>query len=723
MAIIRVKNEASYTFKAGAYGGDKLKVVAFSGSEGISELFRFSVELASTDAGVDFEKILGAAALLTIQGDKEKRSLHGMVNRFEQSGKKGKWTFYRAGMVPAIWWLSQTAACRVFQNLPVPDILKKVFADKGIPADQVRFSLKGTYPSRDYCVQYRESDLAFVTRLMEEVGLFYFFEHTAEKHVLVIGDDPVVHVGISGGEKVSYRAPGTAGVSDQEHVSEFQWRQEIRTGAAELRDYDFKKPNLHLAQDAKAKKKTDGEDKLEFYDFPGKYVLPAEGGDLVKVRLEALRATRQLGSGRSDCRRLLPGYRFTLEQFDRSELNREYLLTRVSQSGSQPQVLGGDAPKDDRPLYENAFECIPSDTPFRPARSVPRPSIRGSQTAVVVGPKGEEIYTDEHGRIKVQFHWDREGKKDEKSSCWVRVKQAWAGAGWGMVFLPRIGHEVLVEFLEGDPDQPVVVGSLYNGENVPPYPLPAEKTKSTIKSNSSTGGEGSNEIRFEDAKGSEEIYLHGQKDWTIAIENDKNQQIGHDETLTVGNDRSKKVEKNQTEEIGENKTITVGKDHTETISGGATIDIAKNETVSVGENQDLTVGKNQTVSVGENQTISAGKNLSETVGENADVSIGKNLSLNVSKSSTSQIGENFTGNVSKKASVEVGEDTGLTVGKKLNVQATDAISITSDKEIVLKAGDASITLKKNGDIIVKGNKISVKADGDIVMKGSKITQN
>lgn len=711
MAIIRAKSEADYTFKAGSYTGNKLKVVRFHGTEGISELFHFSLELASTDGEVDFDKILGEPALLTLHGPKGKRFIQGVVNQFEQTGKEGSWTHYRAGVVPMAWILSQRVTCRIFQNQAVPDIFKAVLTEAGIVSDQFRFSLKKSYSPREYCVQYRETDLAFITRLMEQYGLFYFFEHTAEKHVMVIGDDSVVHVPIVEPAKVIYRAPGTTGVSDQEHLSGFRYQQAIRTGAARLRDFDFKKPRLNLEQEAKAK----GDGKLEAYDYPGEYAVPDEGGALAKVRLEELQSTRQIGSGQSDCRRFLPGYRFTLAGYDRSDFNREYLLIRVSQSGSQPQVLGPEAAGAGDASYENQFECIPSDTPFRPPRITPRPVIPGSQTAIVVGPSGEEIYTDEHGQVKVQFHWDRKGAQNEKSSCWVRVKQAWAGAGWGTLFLPRIGHEVVVEFLEGDPDRPMITGSVYNGDNKPPYPLPAEKTKSTIKSNSSKGGEGSNEIRFEDAKGSEEVYLHGQKDWTILIENDKNQNIGHDETLEVGNDRTKKVVKNQSEEIGENKTITVGKNHTESITENASISVGKDETIDV--------GKNQTLSVGENQTITVGKNLSESVTENADVSIGKNLSVTVSKNSSSEVTENFTGNVGKKATVQVGDNTGLTVDKKLNVQATDAISITSDKEIVLKAGDASITLKKNGDIIIKGNKINVKGDGDIVMKGSKITQN
>lgn len=709
MAVIRAKNETDYALKIDGQAADLLKVVRFSGSEAISELFHFSVDLASKNPGIHFDAVLGKRAALTLRGPGGKRIVHGLVHSFEQTGNIGAWACYRAGIVPTVWPLSRLADCRIFQNLRIPDIIKKVLSDRGISSDQFRFSLKKSYNPRDYCVQYRESDLSFITRLMEQYGLFYFFEHTAEKDVLVIGDDTVAHVAVEGKDALLYSAGGSP---EEETVTEFRFNQGIRSGAVSLRDYDFKKPGLKLEQNAKA----EGDGKLEVYDYPGEYVVPDEGKALAKVRLEAFQATRQVGSGQSDCRRFIPGFLFKLDRHPRASFNQGYLLIRLSQSGSQPQVLGADTGgKGEELAYQNDFDCIPSGVPYRPPQMTPRPSIQSVQTAVVVGPAGEEIYTDAHGRVKVQFHWDRQGKNDEKSSFWLRVAQIWAGPGWGSMFIPRIGQEVVVSFLEGDPDQPIIIGAVYNGTNVPPYSLPGEKTKSTIKTNSSTGGGGSNEIRFEDAAGSEEIYIHGQKDWTIAIENDKNQKIGHDETLEVGNDRSKKVVKNQIEDVGENKTITVGKNHTETIGENATISVGKDETIDI--------GKNQSVSVGENQTITVGKNLSESVSENATVSIGKNLTLTVSKNSSSDITENFSGNVGKKAGLVVGDDAGVDVGKKLTVEAGDSISITSDKEIVLKAGNASITLKKNGDITIKGNKINIKGDGDVVIKGSKIAQN
>jgi type VI secretion system secreted protein VgrG len=697
--IIRTKSESDDTIKIGSLPTDKLKLVSFSASEGVSELFSVSVDLASRDGQIDFDAIIGQPALLTIHGPKGKRYLHGMVSLLEMDEKNGPWAQYRAQIVPTIRLLSYRYNCRIFQSKSIPDIIKQVLLDGDIPSDQFRFSLKKDYKPRDYCVQYRESDLAFITRLMEQYGLFYFFEHSADNHKLVIGDSSDVHLVIADPPKIIYHAPGGTGVADQEHVYDYNYQQEIRSDGVCLRDFDFKKPKLNLTQET-------GEKKREVYDYPGEYVEPSEGGALAKVRLEDLQATRRVGLGQSDCRRLIPGFRFTLDEHSRSDFNREYLLLKVSQSGSQPQVLGAEAGGGET-SYQNQFECIPSDVPFRSPRNTGKPIVQGPQTAIVVGPGGEEIYTDEYGRVKVQFHWDREGKQDEKSSCWIRVSQVWAGANWGAMYIPRIGQEVLVSFLEGDPDQPIITGRVYNGEQMPPYDLPAEKTKSTIKSDSSLGGGGSNEFRFEDKKGDEEIYLHGQKDWTILIENDKNQKVGHDETLDVGNDRTKNVVKNQSETIGENKTISVGKNHTESIGENASIDVGKDETISI--------GKNQTISIGENMTLTVGKNRSESIGNNEDLSVGKNQSIS--------IGENLSAQVGKKGTLQIGDDLGVTVDKKLNIQAADQINILSDKQIVLKTGDASITLKKNGDITIKGKKINVNASGDLVMKGSKITQN
>jgi len=529
--------------------------------------------------------------------------------------------------------------------------------------------------------------------------------------------------------------------------------QEVRSGAVELSDFDFKKPSLNLKSTARA----DTDTSLEVYDYPGEYKTQEEGKTLSKVRLEALRTTQKMGLGHSICNRLIPGFRFTMKRHPRSEFNQEYLIIKLIHSGTQLQAMEEESPAtgEEGLSYENKFHCIPFKTPYRPPRVTDRPFVHGTQTAIVVGPSGEEIYTDEHGRVKVQFHWDREGKKDEKSSCWIRVSQNWAGKRWGAMFIPRIGQEVIVDFIEGDPDQPIITGRVYNGENPVPYSLPADKTKSTIKSDSSLGGGGSNELRFEDAAGSEEIYLHGQKDWTIAIDNDKNQTVGNDETLDVGNDRTKSVGADQSETIGANKTIKVGTDHSETIGANKTLNVGSNHTESIGANMSVTVGSNNTITIGSNKTetisiacaesigaakalsiggayqVSVGAAMNETVGGAKAEEIGAAKIVAVGAVSSENVGSNKSVNAGGNISESAGKDVSIKSGKKMALSAGDDFGISGGKkgvieikdQLTIKCGSASITLKKNGDISIKGKTINVKGSGNIILKGKKILGN
>lgn len=714
MPIVDTQTEAPHLFKAGAYPAEKLRIIRFEGSEGLSEVFRFSLDLASSDQKVEFDQVVGQPALLTARGTQGIRHLHGLVSLFEHMGKEGKWALYRAEVVPAVWKLSLRASCRIFQDKTIPDIIKQVLLEGGLTANQFRFALNmGRYKARTYCVQYGETDLNFISRLMEQYGIWYYFEHSETNHVLVMGDDPSAYAMPSGASSILYHAPATAGVPGVEHISDFRYHRQIRCGAVKLKDFDFEKPRLNITGDAQARSDT----KLEEYDYLGECRDGSERAPLAKVRLEEAQAIRQLGSGRSDCCRLIPGYRFTLEQCHRSDLNREYLTVKATHKGKQPQVLGAETAANvpNEPSYQNEFECIPSDVPFRPACMTPRPRIEGPQTAIVVGPAGEEIYTDKHGRVKVQFHWDREGARDEKSSCWVRVAQLWAGASWGAMFIPRIGQEVLVEFLEGDPDQPIITGRVYNGDNMPPYPLPSEKTKSTIKSNSSAGGGGSNEIRFEDGKGSEEIYLHGQKDWTIAIKNDKNQTVGHDESLAVTNNRTKTVGVDQSETVGANKSVKVGANHTESIGGAEAITVGMASAHTTVLARALTVGGAYQVSVGAamNETVGGAK--AEEIGGAKTVVVGALSSENVAKNKSVDVGDSITESAGKNIGVTAGDNVTISAGKNMVLDAGDQLTI--------KTGSASITMKSNGDIVIKGGKITINASGDLALKGSQITQN
>lgn len=702
-------NIENFTFAVSGAKAD-FKLAKIEGVEGVSFPFEYKLEVVSEDADIDFAQIISKAGVVKFisESDNVERFIHSMIVDFALIDQGKRLTTYAATLRPRLWTLTQMADCRIFQATKTPDIIKKILDDAKIPSDQYKIDCKETYQPRDYCVQYRETDLNFISRLMEEEGIFYFFEHSADKHMLVIADKSAAHKDIAKPAKLIYQKPSGAVAAD-DTVYPFSYAEGVRTGSVVLNDYLFRKPTLNLRSKQDFKQNTE----LEIYDYPGRYPVTDKGDDasdtgsrLAKVRMEAAQVSRAYGKGGSDCMRFTAGSLFSLDKHGRGALNQSYLLTYVSLRAEQPSVYEEGAGEKGS-SFHNDFVCIPSTVAYRPGRYTEKPTIPGAQTAIVTGPGGEEIYTDEFGRVKVQFHWDREGKSDEKSSCWMRVSQLWAGAGWGAMFIPRIGHEVIVEFIDGDPDRPIITGRVYHGTNLPPYKLPDEKTKSTIKSDSSKGGGGFNELRFEDKKDSEEVFLHGQKDWTIQILNDKNQDIGHDETLHVGNDRTKNVDKNQTETIGENKTISVGKNHSESIGANASITVGKDATVDVTDNATLTIGKDCTTSIGKNAT--------ESIGENADVSIGKNLTMTIGNNMQGSIGKNLSLDIKEKAQIAVGKDT----------------IVSSSESMTFKCGSASISMKKDGTITIDGKditlkasgKINIKASSDVTIKGSKITQN
>ncbi len=690
MALVQLAREADFEFKAGDLAEDQVRVAGFKGVEGVSEPFRFDLELVSTDSGIEFDQVVGKSGLLTIGGLGAERFVHGVISRFEQRKQGKRFTTYQAQLVPSIARLALRAKSRIHQKQTVEEIVGQVLQDAGLPSDRFKFSLKGALPKREYCVQYRETDLAFISRLLEEEGIFYYFEHSKEGHVLVLVDDVGTTETISGEAKLPYHSL-TGKVAKEEHIFSFRLSQKVRSGATRLRDFDFITPSKSLESD----KKADIEDEWEVYDYPGRYANPDNKGKdeeqakrLVQMRLEEIRSDRLEARGESICRRLVAGYRVEMEGHPRPDdklpkFNGEYLLLRVRHEASQPQAREEEARGEDF-QYSNSFECVPADTAYRPPRVTPGPVLRGVQTAIVVGPSGEEIYTDEHGRVKVQFHWDREGKKDANSSCWIRVSQGWAGPGWGAMFIPRIGQEVIVDFEEGDPDRPIITGRVYHGTNKPPYELPKDKTKSTVKSNSSPGSGGSNEIRFEDKKGSEEVYVHAEKDENIVVGNDKSENVGHDETITIGNNRTESVGVNETLSVGQNRSRQVGQNETVTVAVARTHTVGANEAITVGAAQEVTVGAARALTVGASQATTIGSSHSVKVGENESVQVGKNKTL------------------------EAGD------------------------QIVSKTGQASISMKKDGKIEISGQdvtfktaagKIHINAGGIITIKGSMVKIN
>jgi type VI secretion system secreted protein VgrG len=530
---------------------DELLLEELSGQEDLSGLFQFTLSLLSNNPSIPFTAIVGKPATIHIlHADGEQRHINGVISHFSQGSMEAGFIRYYTTLVPWLWNLTRTADCRIFHNKMVPDIIRQIFQDLGFSDFKMR--LMGSYQPRTYCVQYRETDFHFVSRLMEEEGIFYFFEHSAKQHILVLGDSPSVYQPCPGQAKASYSPIGGPQCSDS--VTGWLWEQEVRPAKYALSDFNFETPATDLAVQVSTVVTAGKNEKLELYDYPGRYLKRSEGERYVKLHMEEQEAPHTQIRGTSDCRAFVPGYVFQLTDHYRDDFNRSYLLTSVRHE-AQSNILGGGYESS----YANTFTCIPKEVSFRPARVTPKPVVQGAQTAIVVGPKGEEIWTDKYGRVKVQFHWDREGQRDEHSSCWIRVSQNWAGKRWGAMFMPRIGQEVIVDFLEGDPDRPVIIGRVYNADEPPPYELPREQTKSTIKSNSSKEGRGFNELRFEDAKGKEQVFVHAERDMDVRVKNDCREWVGHDRHLIVKGNQLESIEADKHSHVhGNHLEKTVG---------------------------------------------------------------------------------------------------------------------------------------------------------------------
>ena len=500
-------------------GEDVLLLRAFHGKEAISQLFSFELELLSQDDSISFDSLVGQPVDIRVQlADGTPRFWNGFVSRFSQSGRDQNLCVYQATVVPWLWFLTLKTDCRIFQKKKVPDIIQQIFTELGFTDFSPK--LYGDFAEREYCVQYRESDFTFVARLMEEEGIFFFFEHEEGKHTLVLANDPSANQPCPNQPQARYEL-SVGGWQDDDVILRWRSEQELRSGAFSYTDYNFETPTTSLFATV------NGQGKYEIYDYPGEYKKRSDGDHLVRIRLEEEDTPHIVSRGEGDCRAFTTGYRFELKDHYRKDHNQEYLLTSIEHKGSQAAdfTSGGSAFGWRESAYRNAFLCIPYSTPFRPPRITPRPVVKGCQPAIVVGPSGEEIFTDKYGRVKVQFYWDRKGKNDENSSCWIRVSHPWAGKAWGAIHIPRIGQEVVVDFLEGDPDQPIIIGRVYNAAQMPPFDLPGKAVISGVKSNSTKGGGGFNEISLDDTKGKELVHIHGQYDMTTVVE--------HDESTTI----------------------------------------------------------------------------------------------------------------------------------------------------------------------------------------------
>ena len=573
-----------------------LQVLAFTGREMLNKPYRFDIELISQNATLDLDALINQTAYLAF--GPSGKGVHGVVYAITQGDSGKRLTRYRISLRPQLAYLAHRYNQRIFQHLTVPQIISQVLEDHGIQSDAYQFQLGYIYPERDYCVQYDESDLHFIQRLCEEEGISFHFQHSEDSHRLVFGDDASVFPKL---DPLNYQQ-GSGLAADHEVVRAFGVRLETRSTHATWRDYDFEQPKLQMEADYRS----EFSPALEVYDYPGRFTDRTRGKHLAKRSLERLRSDYELAEGQSDAY-LISGHFLALAGHPRAQWNDLWLLDEVIHEGKQPQVLEESVTSNTQPGdgfqqgYRNRFTATPWDIPYRPALEHRKPKVLGSQTAVVTGPAGEEIHCDQYGRVKVQFHWDREGLGNDTTSCWLRVASNWAGDAYGGVAIPRVGMEVLVTFLEGDPDQPLITGCLYHAEHVVPYDLPANKTRSVFKTLSSPGGGGYNEFRIEDRKGAEQIYIHAQRDWDENIE--------HDQKIRVGNERHDTVEANTHTELRAEEHRTTDLDRK----------------VEVRANDHLTVAVTQHNRIGTGQFIEAGNEIHYNAGSKVVIDAGMEL--------------------------------------------------------------------------------------------------
>lgn len=521
-------NSAQFTFDFLDLDYD-VSVLSFNSVENISHLPGATLMLVSEQV-IPCEAVVRQEGVLTIIDPEETgapdRYFHGILRKFRHAGINGRFQVYEAHLVPSLWLLSIKQNCRIFQDMKLQDIISKILQESGITSDLFDFRLAHEDIFNKFNMQYNETDLHFISRLLEKEGIFYFFEHYEDKHVLVFCDTYAFYRDIEGDTSIPFNAGGMAS-ANKISISSFDFSDRLRPGVHTHTNFNFKTPSVNLKTDFTGEY-SNPDEQFEVYSFPGSYGNRERGDRLTKIRLETIAAFKEKGRGASNCTRLTSGATFLLSGHSNQKFNQEYLLFGVAQEGKQPSALKECAPKDVTPRYSNIFMVIPSSVTYRPEQRHEKPFVPGLLSAIVTGPKGEEIWPDEYGRVHVQFHFDREGRMDERSSCWLRTVQFWNGTTWGSQFIPRVGDEVLVSFINGDMDYPVIIGSVPNAAKPPNYNLPANKTRSGIRTRSTPGGgpDNFNELRFDDKKGAEEVYLQGEKDWNILIKNNKGQTIG-----------------------------------------------------------------------------------------------------------------------------------------------------------------------------------------------------
>lgn len=732
-------------------GGPAFEFKALSGMESLGNLFRYTIELQTPDspqltevvtANLPIKDLVGKELGVSIALDGRgfmagigagTREINGLVTQARFVRAENRRAIYEVVIEPWLVLATRTSDHKIFQNQTVMEIVRDVLADYPYPVD-VRVSQ--TYPVRVFQVQYGETDFAFLSRLMQEWGIYYFFEHKGEKHTLVLVDDAGAHHPFESAayQTVNYYGPGVK--IDEEYCHHFEASQNLRPGQWVSDDFDFTKPKARLQNTVKMPRNT-GHNKEELYRWPGDYFDAQEGRELVRTRMEETGASGHRAQGSGNLRAMVPGCTFTLAKHPQNKSNRDWLIIGVSLSLHEASHAAGQ----EGYLCHTTFDVQPAADTYRSPQTSPKPLTTGPQTAIVTGPPGQDIYTNEYGQIKVSFHWNRYCSKDQNSSCWIRVSHPWAGSNFGMIATPRIGQEVIVDFENGDPDRPIVTGRVYNALNMPPWDLPANMTQTGIKTRSTLEGApgagekngpgDTNVLRFEDKKGQEQLWLHAQKDQLTEVENDEDKWVGRDrrktidrdEFNTIHRDRTEVVDRNEkinvhgwrTEEVDLDETITIHQNRTETVDLNETVTVHKNQNFNVDLNRTKVVGKNEKDQIGKNWSIKVAKFKTETIGLAYMQNVGLGKMVNIGAAYSLNVGAMMMTNVGLSQSTTVGQDVTIDAGKNIVLQAGECIT--------LKTGKSVLVMKSDGTITVNGQTIAVTAAGDVLVSGKQIHMN
>jgi len=705
-------------------GKDTLLLQGLAGHEGVSSLFSYELELLAPNSdSLTFGNIVGQSVNITIQlPDGTPRYINGYVSRFAQSSTDQRYfTHYHAQVVPWLWFLTRNADCRIFQNMTAPDIISQVFGL--FTFAKFRQSLQGTYPKLEYCVQYRETSFNFVSRLMEEFGIFYYFDHSVQgQHTLVMVDS-TSGLQTCPGSPASYETR-VGGLDDPEVVSDWHVEEELETGKYTVTDYNFTTPSTSLLANEPTVVSVSPNQGLEVFDYPGLHPTKEIGDTVAKVRMQEEEARSLVGSGSSNCRGFMSGYTFELQNHYRADQNTTYFLTEVQHVASAGTTYVSAIAKETE-SYANRFTCIPSSVAYRPARVTRKPFVQGPQPALVVGKSGEEIWTDNYGRVKVQFYWDRLGKQDENSSCWIRVSHPWAGQGWGAIALPRIGQEVIVDFLEGDPDRPIIMGRVYNAAQTVPYKLPDNQTRSTTQSRSSKGGGTSNynEIRFEDLKGSEQIFINAEKDMDHRVEHDSREYIGGNRHLIVngsqfelvGTDKHLHVKGTQNEKIESDKSLQVGGNCMEKITGNHSVNISGDRKESITGNDSRSVTGDVKEQVTGNVSLSVTGAQNESITSDFSRMVTGSIKEMAAQGVSQQIGEDYN--------QQAGQNVNVTAGMTINLTGGMSVNITGGLEGVSIVGPGGFISITDAGIAIMGTMVLINSGGAPVPADPAVPQS